>query len=599
MPQRERRAYTTSEARLSPRGAADTMAAENSGNHRGEILMRFRTHKLSVSLTRELGKNPSTKGKYPPLNPGKGRKRRAYADGPRGARRKLTAYGTAATIASAATDWAHGWHAADASKIGCVERLVPIGGTKLAFVVIRACSLSILFYSELRRILSVRVRGNVPQSSTLCGTRCGTAAMGRLSDRSAKTACPGRHVDGDGLHLVVSKNGRCKWVLRYQMNGARRDMGLGSYPSIGLAQARIAAADARKLILSRVDPITARKVARNAGKPAPTFQEIADIVVKDAQTKSGNAKVRYQWARHLGAAYCGPLLSRPVDQITTLDVAAVLRPIWREKPEVARKLYPAVRRVFEYARIRLRDDYAIIMPDNPARWDDLKAMGFEPPTKLSRGSYPSLPYSEIKAFMTELRARDAVAARALEFLVLTNLRTDAVLKARWEDIDLGKTLWTIPLENLEDRKHRKEGFRVPLSGRAIEILRQMKKVRTSAFAFPSHTGQPLSNMAMLTVLKRMNGSSKPKWIDPSSKRPITAHGFRATFRTWAEESTSFPHAVIEEAMGHTVGSQAERAYRRTDVLEKRRELMNAWARHCEPGRAGKTASVSQRRGARA
>lgn len=207
---------------------------------------------------------------------------------------------------------------------------------------------------------------------------------------------------------------------------------------------------------------------------------------------------------------------RPVHEITTLDVAAVLRPVWHDKPEVARKLYPAIRRVFEHARIRLRDDHGIAMPDNPARWDDLKAMGFEAPVKLSKGSYPSLPYTQLPAFMAALRARVAIAAIAFEFLILTNTRSDAVLKAKWNDFDLDQALWIVPLLDLKDRKHRKEGFRVPLSPRAVEIVRQMAEMRDSNFIFPGHThSKPLSNMALLTVIKRMNSVSGEKWIDPT------------------------------------------------------------------------------------
>jgi integrase len=187
------------------------------------------------------------------------------------------------------------------------------------------------------------------------------------------------------------------------------------------------------------------------------------------------------------------------------------------------------------------------------------------------------------AFMADLRARDAVAARALEFLILTNVRTDAVLKAAWEDVDLDQAVWTVPLANLKDRKQRKEGFRVPLVERAAEIVRHMQEGRVSRFIFPGQArGKPLSNMALLTLLKRMNSGADKKWIDPASARRITAHGFRATFRTWAEEVATFPHAVIEQAMGHQVGTQVERAYRRTDVLDKRRQLMDAWAKWCEP-----------------
>jgi integrase len=395
---------------------------------------------------------------------------------------------------------------------------------------------------------------------------------------------------------MVSGSGRRKWVLRYQLKGVRRDLGLGGYPAEGLADARIAAADARKALARGDDPLEARTAARRVGKSIPVFGEIAQLVIADAQQKSTNAKVRYQWELYLGPAYSGPLLARPVNEITARDVAAVLKPVWHDKPEAARKLYPAIRRVFEYARVRLRDDHGVSMPENPARWDDLKAIGFEPPRKLSKGRHGSLPYDQLPAFMADLRARSAIAARALEFLVLTNVRTDAVLKAQWEDIDLDQALWTVPLVSLKDRQHRQEGFRVPLSDRAIEIVRLMNEARTSDYIFPApRAGRPLSNITMLALLQRMNGGG-PKWIDPTSKRPITPHGFRATFRTWAEETTSSPHAVIEEAMGHQVGTQVERAYRRTDVLAKRRELMAAWARSCEPPASGQVISSPRQPG---
>jgi integrase len=409
--------------------------------------------------------------------------------------------------------------------------------------------------------------------------------MARLTERGVQTAKSGRHSDGDGLYLVVSETGRKKWVLRYQVGGIRRDKGLGSYPEVGLKEARSRAGADRGLIAKGVDPIEERRAARKTSKPVPTFGDIAQLVIADAQGKSTNAKVRYQWERHLGEAYSGPLLARPVHEITTVDIAAVLRPVWRTKPEVARKLYPAIRRVFERARILLRDEHGISMADNPARWADLKAMGFEAPVQLSKGRHPSLPYPLMPEFMADLRARDAIAARALEFLILTNVRTDAVLKATWDQLDLNQAVWTVPLVNLKDRKHRTEGFRVPLVKRGVEIVQQMRQGQVSGYVFPGQAqGKPLSNMALLTLLKRMNAGEK-KWLDPASGRPITAHGFRATFRTWAEEVATVPHAVVEQAMGHQVGTQVERAYRRTDVLDKRRQLMEAWAQWCEPNAA--------------
>lgn len=415
--------------------------------------------------------------------------------------------------------------------------------------------------------------------------------MARLTGRTVETATAGRHGDGDGLHLVVSPGGRKKWVLRYQVDGIRRDKGLGSYPDVSLKEARSRASADRSLIAKGLDPIEERRASRKAARPVPTFEEVAQIVIADAQSKSVNAKVRYQWERHLGPVYSGQLLGRPVHEITTLDVAAVLRPVWRTKPEVARKLYPAIRRVFERARIILRDEHGIVMPDNPARWEDLKAMGFEAPAQLTRGRHPSLPHVQMPEFMPELRVRSAVSARALEFLILENMRTDAVLKATWDQFNLDEAVWTVPLANLKDRKHRKEGFRVPLSARAVEIVREMEQARVSSFVFPGRRrGRPLSNMALLTLLKRMNTAEKA-WVDPAGGKPITAHGFRATFRTWAEEVATFPHAVIEQAMGHQVGNQVERAYRRTDVLEKRRKLMDAWGTFCSTANEGENAKV--------
>lgn len=253
-------------------------------------------------------------------------------------------------------------------------------------------------------------------------------AVARLTERGAQRAKPGRHSDGDGLYLVVSDAGRKKWVLRYQVAGARKDKGLGSYPDVGLKDARTKAAELRALLAKGVDPIEAERAAKKAAKPLPTFKDVAALVITDAQKASVNAKVRYQWERHLGPAYCGDLLERPVNEITALDVAAVLRTVWREKPEVARKLHPAIRRVFERARIILRDHHGISMLENPASWSDLKAMGFEAPAQLSRGRHPSLPYAQMPAFLAALRAREATAALALEFLILTNVRTDAVLQ---------------------------------------------------------------------------------------------------------------------------------------------------------------------------
>jgi integrase len=408
--------------------------------------------------------------------------------------------------------------------------------------------------------------------------------MAILSDRTVKTLGPGRHDAGDGLRLIVGKTGKRSWVFRFQLSGKRRDMGLGSYPEISLAEARKLTAKARELTAMGLDPLDARQAEKAAKKPVPTFGDIAALVVADMQRDSQNAKVRYQAARHLGPAFCGPFLGRRVDEITTTEVAALLRPVWGAKPEVARKLHPAIRRVFNRARVVLKADHGILMFDNPASWENLKAQGFKAPQALSRGPHPSLSYSRISEFMCALQHREALAARMLEFLILTNVRTESVLGAKWSEFDLNEAIWVVPIDRLKDGKHRTEPFRVPLSRRALEILHCLSTVRQSEFVFTSTRGAfPMSNMAMLTLIRRMNAADGDIWHDANDRaRPIVPHGFRATFRTWAEETSRYAHAIIEEAMGHIVGTKVERAYRRTDILELRRVLMEAWANHCEP-----------------
>jgi integrase len=348
---------------------------------------------------------------------------------------------------------------------------------------------------------------------------------------------------------------------------------------VSLASAREKAMAAHRLAGAGGDPIAQRRAQRTK-KPIPTFGELAAEVIALEQARSTNEKVRYQWELLLGPSYCALIINRPVNEISTSDVERVLRPVWHTKPETARKLHRRIRRVFEHARIRLRDAHGVAMPDNPARWDDLKALGFEVPKKLSRGPQPSLAYRDMADFMTALRSRRSTVARALELLILTAVRTDAIRRAEWREFNLDKALWTIPIAHLKDKRTRTETFRVPLAPSVVAVLRELEKNRTSDFLFPSPDGRkPISNMAMIALLRKLNvgPDGLPQWRDPRDGRAIVPHGFRATFRTWAEDETHYPRSVIEQAMGHQVGTEVERAYRRTDVLEKRRALMSDWA----------------------
>jgi integrase len=413
-------------------------------------------------------------------------------------------------------------------------------------------------------------------------------ALRRLSARMIGTiSTPGYHADGDGLYLVVDASGARRWAFIYHTRGKRREMGLGR---MGLKEARETAEEVRRQIRKGIDPITARRHDRATTAGIPTFEVMAAEVIEEAKAKSTNAKVRYQWELLLGPRYCEPLLQKRINEITTLDVEHVLRPIWRTKPETGRKLLVRLRRVFDYARVHLRDRHGIVVPSNPAAWQDLRDRGFERISKLSRGRQAALDYQQAPEFLTALRQREGIAARALEVTLLTGLRTGEVIGAPWSEIDLEKKVWVIPPERLKDRKTRTEPHRVPLSKEAVAVLKKLPKLGEYVFS-GQRTSKPLSNMAMLALLKEMNRdrSGKPRWVDPKSGRGITPHGLRATFRTWGEDA-GFSRDLLEEALGHQIGTTVERAYRRTDNFERRRTVMQTWADYCQ----GKTTRARKR-----
>jgi integrase len=400
----------------------------------------------------------------------------------------------------------------------------------------------------------------------------------RLSARRVETiATPGYHADGDGLYLVVDASGARRWAFIYHSRSKRREMGLGR---MGLKEARETADEVRRQIRKGIDPIAARRESRAVSAAVPTFESIAAEVIADSKAKSSNDKVRYQWELLLGPRYCQPILQKRITEITTLDIEDVLRPVWRTKPETGRKLLVRLRRVFDYARVHLRDRHGIVLPNNPAAWEDLRDRGFERIQKLSRGRQAALDYRKVPDFLAAVRRREGIAARALEVTLLTALRTGEVIGAKWAEINLKQRTWIIPVERLKDRKTRVDPHRVPLSAEVTAVFEKLP--RLNDYVFPGlRPGKSLSNMAMLGLLRNMNrdAAGKPRWVDPKSGRPITPHGFRATFRTWGED-TGFPRDLLEEALGHQIGSSVERAYRRTDNFERRRDVMQAWTDFC-------------------
>jgi integrase len=369
----------------------------------------------------------------------------------------------------------------------------------------------------------------------------------------------GRHSDGDGLYLVADAGGAKRWVFLFRWQGRLREMGLGGLSKVSLAAARAKAEEARALLGQGLNPIDARKAA----VAIPTFGESADAYVESQSPRWRNAKHRAQWSATL-KDHAGPLRNKRVNEVTTEHVVAVLKPIWAKTPETASRLRGRIERVLDAARVKGHR-----AGENPARWRGHLDHILPARTRLSRGHHAALPYPDLPSFMDDLRGRESVSARALEFVILTAARSGEVLGARWGEIDLKAAVWTVPAERMKAGKEH----RVPLTAEALVVLTAVAPLRDGegpdVLVFPgARRERPLSVMAMSMQLRRMGRST------------ITVHGFRSTFRDWAGECTGFPREVAEAALAHTVGDMTERAYRRGDALEKRRKLMEAWARYC-------------------
>lgn len=378
---------------------------------------------------------------------------------------------------------------------------------------------------------------------------------GHLTARKIETAKPGKYGDGGNLYLLVSKKGTKKWVLRFTFRGKAKEMGLGSATNVPLADAREKAASARRKIALGLNPIEERK--REGG--IPTFGELADDVRKSLSAGFRNEKHKAQWKSTL-ETYARPLHDKAVDIITTDDVVNVLKPIWTMKAETASRLRGRIEKVLDAAKAK-----GFRNGENPARWRGHLDHLLPRISKLSRGHHAAMPYEEVSNFIAKLRTREATAALALELCILTAARSGEILGMRWSEVDFDNKLWLVPANRMKaGREHR-----VPLSSAAMAILRQMESVKMGDFVFPGRApSKPLSNMAMEMMLRRMK-------IDCA-----TVHGFRSSFRDWAGNVSNFPRELIEAALAHAIGDKAERAYRRSDALEKRRVLMNEWAAYC-------------------
>lgn len=385
---------------------------------------------------------------------------------------------------------------------------------------------------------------------------------------------PGLHFVGGvaGLALQVLPSGGRTWILRTTIAGKRRDMGLGGFPDVTLAGAREAARVARAKADQGVDPIDDRKAARGllqlARANAVTFEVAARTYIASHEASWRNAKHGQQWRNSL-TNYAYPIIGKmQVRDIGLPQVLQVLEPIWRTKTETATRVRSRIESVLGWATTRgYRDGL------NPARWKDHLDNLLPAPTKITKERHqPALPFTEAGAFMLALQSHEGSGARALEFLILTATRSGEARGALWSEIDTDEGVWTIPPARMKmEREHR-----VPLAPRSIELLGALPRVHGVDLVFPAPRGGALSDGTLNAIIKRMNAEST-RWIDPKDGRTVVAHGFRSTFRDWASERTAFPRDVAEMALAHAIGDKVEAAYRRGELFEKRRSMMNKWA----------------------
>jgi len=400
--------------------------------------------------------------------------------------------------------------------------------------------------------------------------------MALTAKRVEKLKPPGRYGDGQGLYLQINATGAKSWLLRYERGGRERMMGLGPLHTFSLKEARERARAARQQLIDGIDPLEAQQAAKAqralAAAKALTFAQAADAYFAQHEKKWRNAKHAAQFLATLKQYALPTIGALPVSEI---DVGLVLKvlekpveaargypagPLWSARPETANRLRGRIEAVLDWATVRGHRT-----GDNPARWK-----GHLAEVLPARGAvaqvqhHPALPYAQIGEFLAELRTRAGVAARALEFTILTAARTGEVVGARWPEVNWKERLWTIPAGRMKGGREQ----RVPLSPRALESLNSLPKERGHDFVFIAAQRAGLSNMSMSTVIKRMGRDN------------VTVHGFRSTFRDWAAEMTDFPNHVIEMALAHAIGDKVEAAYRRGDLVDKRRKLTEAWARYC-------------------
>ncbi len=384
-------------------------------------------------------------------------------------------------------------------------------------------------------------------------------ALNRLSIKwiESNKREPGYYADGGGLWLRVTPTKTRSWIFRYARAGKTHDIGLGAYLNVSLELARTKAADLRAALGRGDDPMALRVAAKAEAATRMTFKQCAEKYIEANRAGWKNAKHGDQWASTL-ENYAYPVIGQlDVAHVDTAHILKILEPIWGTKNETASRLRGRVERVLAWATTR-----KLRKGDNPAKWTHHLDTILPPPSKVRKaGHHEALPYQEANAFIQALKGEAGVSPKALEFTILTVARTNEVIGATWSEIDMQQAVWTIPAERMKAKKEH----RIPLTSRAVEILKEMEGLREGDFVFPGWKAKAgLSNMAMLKLLKRIG------------RDDLTVHGFRSTFRDWAGETTSHPREVIEHAMAHQLKDKAEAAYARGTLFDKRRALMADW-----------------------
>ena len=435
----------------------------------------------------------------------------------------------------------------------------------MAFADVQLCGFSLLANAPgyVSKVAEVRACSLQSGAETRDETRDGRVRIligqwlntGRLSARAIATLKrPGRHADGGNLYLYIGKAGNRSWTFMWVRNGRQREMGLGPVGDVSLAEARDAAREARRHLRAGRDPIA----ERDRDKQSPTFGDFADAYVDTMKGQWANVKTAHQW-RVMLTTNAAPIRSRTLADINTEAVLLVLRPMWTKTPEMATKARSRIEAVLDAAKAK-----GLRQGENPARWRGHLDQLLPKRPALVRGHHAAMPYVDVPAFMTRLRGMDTMSSAALQFTILTAARTGEAIGALWTEVDFDARLWTIPTERMKARRPH----RVPLSPPAVAVLQRLHAVRAGEHVFPGmKRGKPLSNMAMLNLLRDLDLG-------------ITSHGFRSSFRDWAAELTDFPAEVAEMALAHVVADAVERAYRRGDLFEKRRGIMDAWAAFC-------------------